>query len=50
MAGFPQLLNDAFTYGATGTGGNTQYYQQSLRLMTMLILSGNFLEYKKLGQ
>jgi endo-1,4-beta-D-glucanase Y len=50
MAGFPQLLNDAFTYGATGTGGNTQYYQQSLRLMTMLMMSGNFLDYTKLGQ
>jgi endo-1,4-beta-D-glucanase Y len=48
MAGFPQLLNDAFTYGATGTGGNTQYYQQSLRLMTMLMMSGNFLDYTKL--
>jgi endo-1,4-beta-D-glucanase Y len=47
MAGWPQLLNDAFTYGATGTGGNTQYYQQSLRLITMLMMSGNFLDYTK---
>jgi endo-1,4-beta-D-glucanase Y len=47
MAGFPQLLNDAFTYGATGTGGNTQYYQQALRLITMLMMSGNFLDYTK---
>ena len=45
MAGFPNLLNEAFTYGATGTGGNTQYYQQSLRLITMLMMSGNFLDY-----
>ena len=47
MAGYPQLLNDAFTYGATGTGGNTQYYQQSLRVITMLMMSGNFLDYTK---
>ena len=47
MAGFPNLLNEAFTYGATGTGGNTQYYQQSLRVMTMLMMSGNFLDYTK---
>jgi endo-1,4-beta-D-glucanase Y len=47
MAGWPNLLNEAFTYGATGTGGNTQYYQQSLRVMTMLMMSGNFLDYTK---
>jgi endo-1,4-beta-D-glucanase Y len=47
MAGWPQLLNDAFTYGATGTGGNTQYYQQSLRLLTMMMMSGNFLDLTK---
>jgi endo-1,4-beta-D-glucanase Y len=49
MAGWPQLMNDAFNFGATGTGGNTQYYQQSLRLITMLMMSGNFLDYTKLG-
>jgi hypothetical protein len=47
MAGWPQLLNDAFTYGATGNGGNTQYYQQSLRLLTMMMMSGNFLDFTK---
>ena len=45
MAGWPKLLNDAFTYGATGTGGPQQYYQQSLRVITMLMMSGNFLDY-----
>jgi endo-1,4-beta-D-glucanase Y len=48
MAGWPNLMNEAFTFGATGTGGNTQYYQQSLRLITMLMMSGNFLDYTKL--
>ena len=45
MAGYPSLLNDAFTYGATGTGGTTPYYQQTLRVITMLMMSGNFLDY-----
>ena len=48
MAGWPNLMNEAFNYGANGTGGNTQYYQQSLRLITMLMMSGNFLDYTKL--
>jgi endoglucanase len=48
MAGWPNLMNEAFTYGATGTGGNAQYYQQALRLITMLMMSGNFLDYTKL--
>jgi endo-1,4-beta-D-glucanase Y len=47
MAGFPKLLDDAFTYGATGNGGTTGYYQQSLRVVTMLMMSGNFLDYTK---
>jgi len=41
------LLNDAFTYGATGTGGTTPYYQQTLRVITMLMMSGNFLDFTK---
>jgi endo-1,4-beta-D-glucanase Y len=44
MAGFPKLLDDAFTYGATGNGGSTQYYQQSLRVITMLVMSGNYID------
>jgi hypothetical protein len=44
---FSMLLNDAFTYGATGTGGTTPYYQQTLRLITMLMMSGNFLDFTK---
>jgi endo-1,4-beta-D-glucanase Y len=44
MAGFPKLLDDAFTYGATGNGGTTAYYQQSLRVITMLVMSGNYID------
>jgi len=47
MAGYPTLLNDAFTYGASGNGGDTQYYQQSIRVITMLMMSGNFLDFTK---
>jgi endo-1,4-beta-D-glucanase Y len=46
-ARFSMLLNDAFTYGATGTGGTTPYYQQTLRMITMLMMSGNFLDFTK---
>jgi endo-1,4-beta-D-glucanase Y len=45
MAGYQSLLDNAFTYGATGTGGTTPYYQQTLRVITMLMMSGNFLDY-----
>jgi endo-1,4-beta-D-glucanase Y len=50
MAGYPTLLNDAFTYG-TGAGagnGGTSYYSQSLRVVTLLMMSGNFLDYTQL--
>jgi len=48
MAGFPKLLDDAFTYGSSGTGGTTNYYQQTLRVITMLMMSGNLLDYSQL--
>ena len=44
MAGWPKLLNDAFTYGATGNGGSQNYYAQTLRVITMLVMSGNFID------
>lgn len=47
MSGFPKLLDDAFTFGATGTGGTVAYYQQTLRVITMLMMSGNFVDYTK---
>jgi endo-1,4-beta-D-glucanase Y len=45
MAGYQSLLDEAFNFGATGTGGTTPYYQQTLRVITMLMMSGNFLDY-----
>jgi hypothetical protein len=45
MSGFPKHLNDAFTYGATGNGGTSGYFQQTLRVVTMLVMSGNFIDY-----
>jgi endo-1,4-beta-D-glucanase Y len=47
MEGFPKLLDDAFTFGATGNGGTSGYFQQSLRVITMLMMSGNFVDYTK---
>jgi len=47
MAGYQQLLDAAFGFGASGTGGGDQYYPQSLRVVTMLMMSGNFLDYTK---
>lgn len=46
MAGFPMLLNDAFAFGAQNLG-DKQYYPQSLKLVTMLMMSGNFLDYTR---
>ncbi len=49
MAGWPNLLNDAFNFGVSNPGnGNTAYYPQSLRVVTMLMMSGNFLDYSQL--
>src|SRR4029079_8277537 len=47
MAGFPKLLDDAFAFGATTNGGTSGYFQQSLRVITMLMTSGNFVDYTK---
>lgn len=47
MAGYPKLLDDAFTFGATGNGGTSGYFQQTLRVITMLMMSGNFVDYTK---
>ena len=49
MAGWPNLLNDAFNFGVSNPGnGNNAYFPQSLRVVTMLMMSGNFLDYTKL--
>jgi endo-1,4-beta-D-glucanase Y len=47
MAGWPTLLNGAFTFGVNGAGDNA-YFTHSLRVLTMLMMSGNLLDYTKL--
>ena len=47
MAGYPMLLDGAFSYGAQNLG-DQKYYPQSLKIITMLMMSGNFLDYTKL--
>ena len=32
-------------FGATSNGGDGSYYPQSLKVVTMLMMSGNFLDY-----
>jgi endo-1,4-beta-D-glucanase Y len=49
MAGWPNLLNDAFNYGVSNPGnGNAAYFPQSLRVVTMLMMSGNLLDYSQM--
>ncbi|MEO7032759.1 MAG: glycosyl hydrolase family 8 [Polyangiaceae bacterium] len=47
MAGYPTLLDGAFSFGASNGGGDTSYYGQSLRVLTMLMMSGNFVDFTK---
>jgi endo-1,4-beta-D-glucanase Y len=47
MAGFPALTNAAFMYGVSNQG-DLNYYPSSLRMITMLMMSGNFLDYTKM--
>jgi endo-1,4-beta-D-glucanase Y len=46
MAGFPTLLDAAFTYGASGQGDQS-YFPSSLRMISMLMMSGNFVDFTK---
>jgi endo-1,4-beta-D-glucanase Y len=50
MAGYPTLLNDAFNFGVTppNAASNNSYFAQSLKVVTMLMMSGNFLDYTQL--
>jgi endo-1,4-beta-D-glucanase Y len=41
-ANFPTLLDDAFNYGASHTSGD--YFKDSMRVLTMLMMSGNFVD------
>jgi endo-1,4-beta-D-glucanase Y len=45
MSGFSTLLDGAFNYGVNNNGGDASYFPQSLRVVTMLMMSGNFLDY-----
>jgi endo-1,4-beta-D-glucanase Y len=47
MAGWPTLLNGAFTFGVNGAGDNA-YFTHSLRVVTMLMMSGNLIDYTQL--
>ena len=40
--GFPTLLDDAFSFGAKTTSGD--YFKDSLRVVTMLMMSGNLVD------
>src|SRR4029077_15728386 len=46
MAGYPALTDAAFNYGAGGQGDQS-YFPASLRVISMLMMSGNFLDYTK---
>ncbi|HEY6476784.1 MAG TPA: glycosyl hydrolase family 8, partial [Polyangia bacterium] len=49
MVSWPNLLNDAFNFGVSNPGnGNNAYFPQSLRVVTMLMMSGNFLDYSQM--
>jgi endo-1,4-beta-D-glucanase Y len=47
MVGHQALLDGAFAFGASNGGGDTSYYGQSLRLISMLMMSGNFVDFSK---
>jgi endo-1,4-beta-D-glucanase Y len=48
MAGYPNLLDGAFNFGSSNGGGDQSYYSQSLRVISMLMMSGNFIDIGKL--
>jgi len=46
MAGYQSLLDGAFTFGVNGAG-DSAYFTNSLRVVTMLMMSGNLLDYSQ---
>jgi|SRR5450432_585834 len=48
MTGYPTLLDGAFTFAVSNPAGNNSYFAQSLKVVTMLMMSGNFLDYTQL--
>ncbi len=47
MASHQTLVDGAFSYGATNNGGDGAYFPQSLRVLSMLMMSGNFVDFSK---
>jgi endoglucanase len=47
MAGYPTLLDGAFNFNVSNPSGNNAYFTQSLRVVTMLMMSGSFLDYSQ---
>ena len=47
MAGFQSLLDGSFNLMVNPPSGNTNYFPQSLRVISMLMMSGNFLDYSQ---
>jgi endo-1,4-beta-D-glucanase Y len=45
MVGFPTLLDGAFTYGSSHAAND--YFKDTLRVLTMQMMSGNFLDYTR---
>ena len=48
MVAHQKLLDDAFTFGTTNGGGDQSYYPQSLKVISLLMMSGNFIDFSKL--
>jgi endo-1,4-beta-D-glucanase Y len=44
-ASYQTLLDGAFMFDVSNPGGNNSYFAQSLRVLSMLMMSGNFLDY-----
>jgi endo-1,4-beta-D-glucanase Y len=48
MGGYQTLLDQAFMFNVTNPSGNAAYFPQSLRVVTMLMMLGNFLDYSQM--
>lgn len=46
-SGHQALVDGAFTYGTTNNGGDGSYFPQMLRVLSLLMMSGNFVDYTK---
>lgn len=47
MVAHQALVDGAFNYGSSNNGGNTAYFPQSLRVLSMLMMSGNFIDFTR---